>query len=92
MPKTMPLMDPYAVVRWPLATEKSVRQMEAQNTLVFVVAQSANKAQIKSAIETLFKAKVEAVRTHVLGNEKRAYVKFAQETPAIDVATNLGLL
>lgn len=82
----------HEVVKWPLATEKSVRLMESQNTLIFAVSSRANKAQIKQSIERLFKAKVAAVRTHTLGSEKRAYVRFAKETPAIDIATNLGLM
>jgi len=66
--------------------------MESENTLVFSVARTAKKPEIKEAIEKMFKAKVLRVNTHIKGNEKRAYIKFSMETPAIDIATNLGLM
>ncbi|MFT4303268.1 MAG: 50S ribosomal protein L23 [Candidatus Woesearchaeota archaeon] len=76
----------------PLSTEKSLRMMESDNTLVFVVARKSNKTQIKESIEKMFKAKVVKINTHIKGSEKRAYIKFSAETPAIDIATNLGLM
>ena len=85
-------MDPYKIVKYPLSTEKSIRLMESQNILMFVVDIDADKKRIKSAIEEMFKAKVENVRTHVRDGEKKAYVKFSNENPAIDIATKLGLM
>jgi len=85
-------MDPYKIVKYPLSTEKSIRLMESQNILMFVVDIDADKKRIKSAIEEMFKAKVENVRTHVRDGEKKAYVKFSNENPAIDIATQLGLM
>jgi len=66
--------------------------MEAENKLVFVVGNKASKPDIKKAIEELFKAKVVNVNTLVINGEKRAYVRFAPENPAIDIATSLGLM
>ena len=81
------------IIKHPLATEKSIRLMEAENKLVFVVDRKATKQEIKNAIETLFKAKVTNVNTHnAVTGEKRAYVTFAKETPAIDIATSLGIM
>lgn len=81
------------MIKHPLATEKSIRLMESANTLVFVVDKKATKLDIKAAIEKMFTAKVVRVNTTITRmGEKRAYVKFAQETPAIDIATNLGLM
>ena len=85
-------MDPYKIVKHPLSTEKSIRLMESQNKLIFVVDIDADKNIIKKAIEGMFKAKIDSVRTYIRGGEKRAYVKFADETPAIDIATQLGLM
>jgi len=67
--------------------------MESENKLVFVVDRKANKKDIKEAIETMFKVKVKSVNTLIdpEGN-KKAYVKFSEETPAIDIATQLGLM
>lgn len=86
-------MDAHDVIKHPLSTEKSIRQMEAENTLLFVVDKAATKPDIKKAIETVFAVKVKAVRTFISPRgEKRAYVKFSDETPAIDIATRLGLM
>jgi len=81
------------VIKHPLSTEKSIRLMESENKLIFVVDRRATKSDVKRAIEELFKAKVEKINTFITPKgEKRAYVKFAPDTPAIDIATNLGLM
>ena len=86
-------MDAYKIIKYPLATEKSIRLMESENKLVFVVDRHATKPEIKKAIEELFKAKVKAVNTlNSVTGEKRAYITFAKESPAIDIATNLGIM
>ena len=85
-------MDPYKIVKHPLSTEKSIRLMESQNKLIFVVDIDADKGIIKKAIESMFKAKVDSVRTYISRGEKRAYIKFVDESPAIDIATQLGLM
>lgn len=86
-------MDPHKIIKHPISTEKSIRLMESENKLIFKVDRSAKKIEIKQAIEKIFKAKVEKVNTLIdTDGEKRAYVKFSPETPAIDIATNLGLM
>ncbi len=81
------------LIKYPLATEKSIRLMESENKLIFVVDKSATRQTIKSEIERLFGVKVDKVNTlNAPDNTKRAYVKFNQETPAIDIATKLGLM
>ena len=85
--------DPYKIVKFPLTTEKGVRLMESENKLLFVVDYSAKKKDIKKAIEAMFNVKVVSVNTQITpGSQKRAVVKFAEDTPAIDVATQLGLI
>ncbi len=81
-----------SIVKYPVSSEKAIRLMEAENKLVFVVDIKAEKPEIKKAIEELFKAKVKDVNTLVTKGQKRAYVRFAPETPAIDIATSLGLM
>jgi large subunit ribosomal protein L23 len=56
-------MNQYDVIRRPLVTEKGVAKKDEERTLCFEVAQDANKSQVKSAVERLFKVKVEEVRT-----------------------------
>lgn len=85
--------DSYGIIKYPLSTEKSLRLMESENKLIFVVDKKATKHDIKKAIEDIFKAKVVKVNTLITQNGyKRAYVKFSNETPAIDIATNMGLM
>ena len=81
------------VIKHPLSTEKTIRLMESENKLLFVVDMHATKHEVKEAIEKEFKAKVLTVNTFITPKgEKRAYVKFAPDSPAIDVATSLGLV
>jgi len=81
------------VIKYPLATEKSIRLMEAENKLIFVVDMHAKKEEIKKAIEKTFKVKVIKVTTLLSPKGiKKAYVKLSPETPALDVATDLGLM
>ncbi|MDO7085947.1 50S ribosomal protein L23 [Pseudocolwellia sp. AS88] len=56
----------------PNISEKSTMAAEANNTVVFKVATTATKAEIKAAVEKLFEVSVEGVRTlNVKGKTKR---------------------
>lgn len=86
-------MEAYTVIKYPLSTEKSIRLMESENKLVFVVNKKSTKKEIKKAIEQIFKVEVVEVNTFINPEgEKRAYVKFSQKNPAIDIATQMGLM
>jgi len=86
-------MDEFKIIKYPLSTEKSIRLMESENKLIFVVDIKAKKPEIKKAIEKAFKSKVIKVNTFISAKgEKRAYVQFAKDSPAIDIATNMGLM
>jgi len=74
------------------STEKIVRQIEAENVLVFVVDRAVSKGDVRKEVEDLFGVKVAKVRTHTLKNKKIAYVKLKAEYPAVDVATKLGMM
>ena len=81
------------VIKYPLSTEKSIRQMEAENKLIFVVDKKATKQMIKERIEKLYNVKVKKVNTCIdTKNRKKAYITFSEDTPAIDLATQLGLM
>ncbi|MBN8997608.1 MAG: 50S ribosomal protein L23 [Rhizobiales bacterium] len=91
----------YDVIRSPVITEKSTAASE-HNKVIFKVAPSATKSDIKAAVEALFKVKVTAVNTLVrkgknrrfrgiagrTGDTKRAIVTLA-EGQSIDVTTGL---
>ena len=66
--------------------------MEAENKLVFIVDKKATKQDVKEALEKTFKAKVVSVNTLIHKAKKRAYVKFSADNPAIDIATQLGMM
>ncbi len=77
----------------PLSTEKDIRLMEKENKIVFIVDNKATKEEIKKEVEERFKVKVVKVNTmYDTNGKKKAYVKLSEETPAIDIATELGLL
>jgi large subunit ribosomal protein L23 len=65
-------MNANQIIRRPLVTEKSTILREEGNVIAFEVDPSANKIQVKSAVEELFKVKVEEVRLfNVRGKMKR---------------------
>lgn len=87
------LFDPYAVIVAPLSTEKNIRQIETDNKLVFSVAPSATKADVKKAVEELYKVKVIKVNIdNSFTGVKKAYVKLSPENLASDVSADLGLI
>ena len=91
----------YDVVIAPVITEKATMASE-QNKVVFKVARTATKPQIKEAVEKLFDVKVKAVNTLVRkgklkrfrgtvgrqSDSKKAIVTLA-DGHSIDVATGL---
>ena len=85
-------MEPYNIIKYPLSTEKSIRLMNDSNKLIFAVNSRANKSDIKNALEQMFKVKIASVNTLIVNLEKSAYLKVSNETPAIDIATRLGLM
>ena len=67
----------YDVIKRPIVTEKGVAKKDAERTLCFEVSAHANKTQIKNAVQTLFKIKVEDVRTSVTAGKLRRRGRFA---------------
>ncbi len=57
------MKDPRFVLIRPLMTEKSMQQKDEQNTVTFEVATTANKVEIRNAVEKIFNVKVATVRT-----------------------------
>ena len=62
----------HEVIIRPVMTEKSTDQLDKHNAYTFVVDVDANKLEIARAVETLFKVKVNNVRTmQYRGKERR---------------------
>ncbi len=76
----------------PDITEKSMRMVEKENKLVFIVSRKANKKQIKQAVENLYEVKVVDVNTVITPKGfKKAFVKLSPEYKAEEVATRMGI-
>jgi large subunit ribosomal protein L23 len=71
----------YQTIRRPIITEKGVDVKDAQNTLVFEVAAKATKTEIKEAVQSIFKVKVDTVRTANYEGKERRRGKFAGFRP-----------
>ena len=67
----------YQVIKRPIVTEKGVAKKDAERTLCFEVAVNANKTEIRSAIESLFKVKVADVRTTTTAGKLRRRGRFS---------------
>lgn len=62
----------YSILKRPLITEKANDTKDALNQYSFEVAMTANKIEVKQAIEELFKVKPTSVRTLIVrGKTKR---------------------
>ncbi|AEB96067.1 MAG: 50S ribosomal protein L23 [Metallosphaera sp.] len=81
------------MIRESISTEKSVRLLESNNTLVLIVDRDDNKTTVKREVEKTFNVKVEKVNILITPNgEKKAYVKLSPEFKASDIAQKLGIL
>jgi ribosomal protein L23 len=76
----------------PVSTEKAVRLIELNNTLVVEIDRRKNKNEIRKEVEEVFKVKVDDINTLTRKNKKYAYVRLNKKNPAIDVATKLGMI
>lgn len=66
------MKDAYAIVKTVRVTEKGAMQGEKLNQYQLVVEKTANKLEIKRAVEQIFKVKVVGVNTmHVRGKARR---------------------
>jgi len=74
-------VSPGDVVVGPVITEKGTMVQEQGNQVVFRVHPHANKVEIRRAVETLFKVKVEKVRTSKLMGKTRRVGKHLGRRP-----------
>jgi len=71
------MSNPRDVVIKPVVTERSTEIME-QNQYTFIVDKSANKVQIKKAVEDIFGVKIKAVNTMNIKGKKRRMGRFPE--------------
>jgi large subunit ribosomal protein L23 len=65
------------VIRRPITTEKTTVIREEGLTLVFQVANGANKIDIRRAVEQLFGSKVDSVRTSLVHGKVKRQGKYS---------------
>ena len=74
-------MNIYSIIKKPHVTEKTSLGSDSTNTVAIVVDRDANKIEIKQAVESLFKVKVDGVRTvNVAGKVKRVGKNFGKRS------------
>ena len=89
------MRDAQSIIKRPLLTEKSARLRETGGAsdghaegdayaqqVVFEVARDANKIEIRSAVQALFKVTVTAVRTLVVRGKQKRVGRFAGRRPS----------
>jgi len=69
------------IIRRPIITEKGLGIKELQRTLVFEVAAKATKTEVKEAVQSIFKVKVDAVRTANFPGKERRRGRFSGYRP-----------
>jgi ribosomal protein uL23 len=85
--------DPWEILLYPLLTEKAIGKIETENKLVFIVKRTSKKRQIKWAIEKALNVRVDNVNTIIdRKGRKKAWIKLSKDSPAIDIATRLGMM
>lgn len=87
------MVEAQKVILHPVISENAILMVERDNKLIFMVDKKTTKADVKRAVETLYKVKVERVNVLItpLG-EKKAFVKLTPESKAADLAIKLGIL
>ena len=71
----------YQIIRRPIITEKGLGIKELQRTLVFEVAARAPKTEVREAVQSIFKVKVDTVRTANFPGKERRRGRFAGYRP-----------
>lgn len=74
------IKDPHKIIIRPVITEKTTQLKGTSGVICFEVARSANKIEIKRAIEQLFKTKVAEVRTQMKAGKIRRVGRNAGRT------------
>tara|TARA_B100001057_G_C22438250_1_gene790154 strand:- start:225 stop:542 length:318 start_codon:yes stop_codon:yes gene_type:complete len=70
--KNISLERAYDIIKKPITTEKSTN-LQQFNQYSFVVSKSSNSFEIKNAIETIFKVKVNKVNTAILRGKGKTF-------------------
>lgn len=75
----------------PIATEKTMLQLEKENKLAFIVHRKSRKADVKKEVEEKFSVKVTDVNIIITKNGKKAIVTLSKEFSADEIAGRIGI-
>ncbi|XP_041051964.1 60S ribosomal protein L23a-like [Carcharodon carcharias] len=86
-------LDHYAIIKFLLTTESTMKKIEDNKTLVFIVDIKANKHKIKQVIKKLYDIDVAKFYTLIRpDSEKKAYDRLAPDNDELDVANKIGII
>jgi large subunit ribosomal protein L23 len=89
----MPGLESEIVIIYPMMSEDTVRLIEAENKITFIVNNKASKYDIRRAVEEMYDVKVDRVATLTTPEgRKKAYVTLSPESRASELAVKLGIL
>lgn len=74
------MKEAYQIIRRPVISEKGTDLKDQANQYLFEVAGHANKIEIKRAVESLFRVKVQQVRTLSVKGKKKRLGRFVGRT------------
>jgi large subunit ribosomal protein L23 len=81
------------IIVYPMMSEDTVRLIEAENKITFIVNNKASKYDVRRAVEELYDVKVDRVSTLTTPEgRKKAYVTLSPESRASELAVKLGIL
>lgn len=73
-------MKKYDVIKAPIVTEKSAKQMMEENKYTFEVDYNANKTEVKQAVESIFEVKVDKVNIVNVKPKKKRVGRYVGKT------------
>ena len=89
----MPRLESELVIVYPMMSEDTVKLIETENKITFIVRREASKLDIWRAVEELYEVKVSQVHTVITPEgKKKAYVRLGPESKASELAVKLGIL
>jgi large subunit ribosomal protein L23Ae len=85
--------DKFSILLSPCSSERFYKKMENENTIIFYVAQKANKQEIKKAFKDAFNVLPQRVNTmNTILGRKKAFIKLPKGSEASEIASKIGLI
>ncbi len=82
-----------SILKYPLATEKSVGMVDRNNTITYIVDLTSSKNDIREEFERAFNVRIKSINIiNMPNNTRKAFIKLAKGYNATDVALKLKLV